>query len=167
MTRINFDDETYIDPEYVAHHKMRQLRIDPHDSDHSGIVVAANGRSAWVDDEIAELVYLMWRHDVTTDDSCQDIFGDAPFGEEPWVLLGFPDVEHLRHFIHVTVPVNDTRPGGVADRAAGGPLDPENPYVWRYQIGVYRSVTRALLPATVVFPASDVPVLVDHLRRNL
>jgi hypothetical protein len=163
MMRINYDDERFVDNDYLAHHKLRRLRIDPPSGEHDAVVVAANGRTAWIDVNIAELVHLLWRHDVTTDDSCGDVFHTGPV----WALLGFPDVEHLRHFINVSVPPDDTRPGGIADRATGGALHPEHPDVWQYQLGVYRSVHRALLPCTVDFPATDLPAMAAHLRRNL
>ena len=166
--RIDWTDDRYVDEEHRAAFEAGTLDVGQPFGDHNGKVVAVGDQVAWIDEGLAELVYLIWRAGVQTDESCQDMLDDGTVA-----LLGFPDADDLRSFLRLAVPY-DEEPGGLYDRASGCNLAPDAEGCWEYSCfpkhlrwydldeGVgYR------LPMAVIFPTSDIPALVENLRARL
>jgi len=166
--RIDWTDDRYVDEEHRAAFEAGTLDVGQLFGDHNGKVVAVGDQVAWIDEGLAELVYLIWRAGVQTDESCQDLGADGAVA-----LLGFPDADELRSFLRLAVPY-DEAPGGLYDRASGCNLAPDAEGCWEYSCfqkhlrwydpdeGVgYR------LPMAVIFPTSDIPALVENLRARL
>lgn len=172
--RIDWDDERFIDKSYLDAFRIRSIDVDQPSGDHDGKVVAVcHGRApsvgdqiAWIDEEIAELIYWIWKTGIQTDESCQDAFGDGAT-----VLVGFPDDEELRAFLKAAVPY-DEEPGGLYDRATGCNLDPDAEGSWEY--ACFPKHARwydipsddYVLPMSVTLPRSDVAALVDNLQQH-
>jgi hypothetical protein len=161
MTGIDFADERFIDSDYLEAHRRRELPIDPFSGEHPGIVVATCGQAAWVDGEIAELVYWMWRVGVRTTNSCQD-FLDDPADQR--IFLAFEHPDDLCLFLSLVAPQDD-EPGGLWDRASGFNLAEDDNGRWDYEAGPVIRGRKVALHLSAVLPHSDGPELVSRLRQ--
>ncbi len=162
MTGIDFADERFIDPDCLQAHRERQLPVDPFSGEHPGLVVATCGQAAWVDREIAELVYWMWRTGVRTANSCQD-FLDDPADQR--IFLAFEHPDDLCLFLSLVAP-EDGEPGGLWDRACGRNLTSDENGLWDYEGGPVIRGRKVTLHMCAIIPQSDGPELVRRLRQS-
>jgi hypothetical protein len=128
MAGIDYSDEQFVDPEYLGAHRAREVPIHHFSGEHSAVVVATREQAAWIDREIAELIYWMWRTGIRTDECCQDMF-DKP--DDPWIFLAFEQPEDLIVFLSIVAPQDD-QPGGVWERATVADPDEQTEGVWDY-----------------------------------
>lgn len=163
MTGIDFTDEQFIDPDYLEAHRRRELPIAPFSGEHPGIVVATSGQAAWIDREIAELVYWMWRTGIRTAEACQD-FLDDPADQR--IFLAFDHPDDLCLFLSLTVVPQDNEPGGLRDRATGYNLTEDDDGMWDYGSDPRIRGRKVTLQMSVVIPHSDGPELVKRLRQH-
>jgi hypothetical protein len=110
---IDYTDERFVDPEHLSAHRAREVPIAPFSGEHPGVVVATRDQAAWVDQEIAELIYRMWRAGIRTDECCQDMFNKP---DDPWIFLAFEQPEDLTVFLSIVAPQDD-QTGGIWERA--------------------------------------------------
>ena len=162
MTGIDFADERFIDPEYLEAHRRRELPVDQFSGEHPGIVVATCGQTAWVDREIAALIYWMWRVGVRTAEACQDFLGDP--GDQR-IFLAFEHPDDLCLFLSLVAPQDD-EPGGLWDRATGCNLTADDNGMWDYEAGPEIRGRKVTLQMSVIVPHSDGPELVSRLRQH-
>lgn len=161
MTGIDFADERFIDPDCLEAHRKRKLPIDPFSGEHPGLVVATCGQAAWIDREIAELLYLMWRTGVRTGNSCQDFLDDP---SDQRIFLAFEHPDDLCLFLSLVAP-EDGEPGGLWDRACGRNLTADENGLWDYEVGPQIRGRKVTLQTSAIIPQSDSPELVRRLRR--
>jgi hypothetical protein len=160
VKEVNWSFERFVDPEYLEDFRNRKLPVDGFVGEHEGVVVATSGCVAWIDRDIAELIYWMWRTGIVTDESCQDVY-EAP--ADPYVIVGFERPDDATKFLSIVAPQDD-KPDGLWDRATGCNLSPWSPSGWEWSCFAKVWEREALFQVGVTFPASDVPVLVDRLK---
>jgi len=162
MTGIDFADERFVDPGYLDAHRRRELPIDPFSGEHPGIVVAACGQAAWVDREVAKLVYWTWRAGVRTTEACQAFLDDP--GDRR-IFLAFEHPDDLCLFLSLAVPQDD-EPGGLRDRASGCNLAQDDNGMWDYETVPSIRGRKVTLQVSAVIPCADGPELVQRLRHH-
>jgi hypothetical protein len=158
--RIDWADARFVDPAQLDAFRAQTLPIDHLCGDHDGKIVAVGWRVAWIDEDLAEMIWLAWKLGVVTESSCQDIFEDGRAAD-----LGFPDPEQLRRFLELAVPLSD-EPGGLYDRATGCNIDPDANGMWEYSLFPHLSERGCELAVSVLFPRSDIAALTTNLRRR-
>src|SRR5712692_7981528 len=105
-------DDSFIADDLTGAFAAGALHLGGHpDSHHPVVAVAVGEQAAWIDVELARLIYAIWSSDIWTDESCQDVDGDGRTAS-----IAFPEVEELRRFLARAVPF-DPSPGGLYDRA--------------------------------------------------
>jgi hypothetical protein len=124
--------------------------------------VAACGQAAWVDRQIAELVYWMWRAGVRTTNSCQDFLDDP--GDQR-IFLAFEHPDDLCLFLSLVAP-QDGQPGGLWDRASGCNLTADENGMWDYEAGPDIRGRKVTLQLSAIIPNSDGPELIRRLRQH-
>jgi hypothetical protein len=159
LVRIDWTDGRFVDPAQLDAFHAQTLPVDPPCGSHDGKVVAVGWRVAWIDEDLAELVWRAWRLGVVTEESCQDALDDGT-----QALLGFGDPDQLRQFLELAVPLSDV-PGGLFDRATGCNLDPDADGMWEYSLFPHLGGRGCELSVSVLFPRSDIAALVASLRR--
>lgn len=132
--------------------------LDTEGSDHEAVPVAVDGQVAAIDRNIAELVWLTWRLGIETSNSCEDVYYDG----SSQVLIAFPSTDDLAAWLSFVAP-EDGVPGGLWDRATGSNLAPGSA-PWEYDLTPKVWRRRVRLHVAVVFPLSDVPLLVERLK---
>lgn len=158
------EDTRFVEDVYASRVRSGELPLGDANAEHPGVVVATYGDAAWIDRDLAELVYLLWRVGVRTDESCQDVY-DTP--DTPWAVLGFEAARDARQFLDLAVPV-DNEPGGLCDRATGSNVQPENSSTWSWSLFPHVGDDfRYHFGPGVVFPMADVLALTANLRARL
>lgn len=76
---VDFEDERFVDPEYLSEHRARTLWPTAGNNEHPALMVATHGQRAAIDRELAELVYLTWRWGIQTGQSCRGYEGEDSY----------------------------------------------------------------------------------------
>jgi hypothetical protein len=154
--RIDYEDLNWIDADYLDAHRARTLTLDPPCGDHDAVVVATACQWAWIDADIAELMYLMWGAGIRTEESCQDIFesGDPASAE---VYFGLVDVSDLVLLLKLVLARTDD--STLADLM----MEADVFQISIQPVTLVRELRR--LRPLVQFPLTYVPVIVGALRH--
>jgi hypothetical protein len=134
---LDYDDERYVDPEFIDAHRARTL-VSARSAglnDHAAVMVATHGQWAAIDLALAEVVYLLWQRGLETGQSCED--------EEGLAQLVFLDSESADEFRSY-----EPSPGWHWEELEDDDGEPSDEWA-------------------VAFPLSDVPAVVVALRTVL
>lgn len=157
---INFDDERFVEPQYLEAHRRRELKIDGPFGEHLGVVVATSTDVNWIDAGIAELVFCMWKAGIRTTESCQDLYYDGTKA-----FLGFATPQDLTLFLGLVVP-EDGIAGGLWDRATGCNVATGTPdaKMWKYDLMPHITGRRVDLATYVEFPVTDIAEVTRRIK---